>query len=192
MNFTETTYFHMLTQSLLAFVGYHEFRRDRYFLTRVTGAILAGLAACDFLIGVHTDFAHLNATPSAYSTFMAELLKAYLFINVIYVSRCAPPEEFCFLKDCIKPLLAATVIQSAQESQSLNMLRPLLIGVIPTVATAFQEDVRAVSPHMVLWFRVALPMYSARYLVGTQKAWHVFIGWLFYHTFYLGIRVFHG
>lgn len=192
MNFTETAIFHLPIQGLFALIGYHEFRKDRFFLTRVTGTVLSLLAACDFLYGVQCDFAHLKMAPTAFATFMAEMLKAYLFVNTIYVSRCVGAgDDYCFLKDCIKPLLAAAVIQLAQESQSINMLRPLLIGVIPTVAAAYR-DTRVVNPHMVLWFQLALPMYSARYLMGTQRAWQVFLGWLFYHTFYLGIHVFHG
>ena len=105
MNFTELAYFHLPVQGLLAFIGYHEFRKDRYFLTRFTGTILSAMAAFDYVTGVQNDFAHLkeaDANISAFGAFMAEMLKAHLLINSIYVSRCATPDDYCFLKDCIK------------------------------------------------------------------------------------------
>jgi len=192
MGFTDTAFFHVPLQSFFAYVGYHEFGRQRYFLSRFTGTLLAIFAFSDFVLGVATDFAHLRtgsvSNPNDYATFMAEMLKAYLFVNVMYVSRCCSGtlNNFCIMKDCTTPLLLATVIQLAQETASLNTLRPLLIGIIPNVVAAY-KGTRQLNPHLVLWFRVAFPLYSLRYLVGNERSFQLMLGWFLYHAAYFGI-----
>jgi hypothetical protein len=190
MVFTDTAFFHVPLQSFFAYMGFNQLGRQRYFLSRLTGTLLATFAAIDFARGLATDFAHLRtgSVPNDYATFVAEMLKAYLFVNVMYVSRCCSGtlDNFCIVKDCTAPLLLATVIQLAQETASLNTLRPFLIGIIPNVVAAY-KGTRQLNPHLVLWFRVAFPLYSLRYLTGNERAFQLMLGWFVYHAIYFGI-----
>ena len=178
--------FHIPIQTALALVGLHQFRRHRYFLTLTAGSILASIALFDFTIGVLTDFRHLPISEElAFTNYLTEMLKAYLFINILY-SQTADPTGFSLLREGVAPLLAVAAVNAAQNTgDTIHALRPFLIGIVPNVVAAIRGTTR-LNPNLILWFRLALPLYSMRYLIASQRVWELIFGWFLYNSVFLG------
>ena len=167
----------------------HGAAKLRNVLTLTTGAMLAGVGLIDFCIGVHMNFQHLPYTEyQELTTYVTELFKAYLMVNMFY-RAWLDPRQFRFLSECVGPMLLYGFLDSSQRSgHQLHGLRPFLIGMIPDVATAL-NNTEDLSPHLRLWFRVALPLYAAQYIYASEQVWAGIFLWIFYNAVALGVSL---
>lgn len=185
---SETFLLHLPIQCGLAWIGMNYFAHYRYFMTIISGSILASIATADFLLGIIVDFRHLPISEEiVFTNFLSEMLKAYLFVNMLYSAQ-ASPADFCYLRDGVLPLLVITAVETAQNTTSIHALRPFLIGIIPNVAAVIQGT-SGLNPHMILWFRLALPLYSLRYLFASQRIWEIILMWFAYNLIHLSCIV---
>lgn len=188
--FLESPNFHIPVQIMIASACYqHGAVKLRSALTLTTGAVLAGMGLVDFCIGVHMNFQHLPYTEyQELTTYVAELFKAYLLVNMFY-RVWLDPRRFRFLSECIGPILLYGFLDSSQRSgYQIHGLRPLLIGLVPDVAAGL-NDTEELSPYLCLWFRVAMPLYAAQYIYASDQVWAGIFLWIIYNATALGISL---
>lgn len=180
LRLTESPLFHIPTQAGVAWAAAQLCGKNRYAMTWISGTLIATLALCDFAVGVATDFRHLPISENlAFTNYLVELLKAYLFLNMLYTAQ-VDPAGFDFIGEGVLPLLGVTAVETAQNTQTVHALRPFLIGIVPNVVAAFYQK-RELNPHLILWYRIALPLYSVRYLFASPQVWQLMGGWICYN-----------
>lgn len=148
-----------------------------YLLTVSTFLYLATTGIVDYSVGLFTDFRHLPLTETpALVLNQVDTLRAYLVVNTIYTAY-RQPAEYSLLSDCVGPMGLFVVLNHLRENPLVNSLRPLFVGVLPTL----------MSGNFILWFRVAAPLYAMRFLIMDQAIWLTYIAWISYN---IGVMLF--
>lgn len=176
----------------LQVIAYHWLTRARpslrpYLLTVSTGLYLAITGTVDYSVGLFTDFRHLPVTESTTMVLrQVDTLRAYLLVNTVYSAYILHPilAEYSIWDDCVAPLALFAILSQLRENPLVNALRPLFVGVIPTLVAAFNQCFRVVveETNVVLWFRVAAPLYAMRFLLMDQALWLAYITWIAYNA----------
>jgi hypothetical protein len=188
--------FYLPTQIALATLCYRLTGQEsvtanrRYYYPGIAYILISVLAAADFIVGLATDFQHLRYSPvsDAFTTNMVDLVTATLFVNMVYQLWTASPHDLKLKDDIVAPMLMASILGTAVQGHDGSCFRPLLIGAVPSMVSAFQKSAHR-SPHWDLWFRVVLPIYSLRFMRTTDWCWGWILGWIVYNAGQFMVRV---
>jgi hypothetical protein len=156
--------------------------RRRFYYSGVGAILITLLAVTDFVTGLTTDFQTLRYSPvgDAFMNNILELTMAHLFVNMANQVWLGS-DAIVLHSDIVAPMFLVSILATAQQNGSGAAFRPLLIGVVPNLVSAIQRTAD-ISPHWNLWFRVALPIYSLRYILTTSWAWGWIFGWIGWHA----------